>query len=129
MHLVCECTALQDLRVSFAPLFQRAAIMQQFMWQADRMRVAHFLEAGGRMMQEIDLAAMGHTFNQPGWLEQMHSLALPWDRGLPTALGPPVCSMLCTRVPGRDRGTASPGRMQLTWGTRRIDGRACMPAR
>ena len=35
MHLVFECTALQDLRMSFAPLFQRATTMQQFMWQPD----------------------------------------------------------------------------------------------
>ena len=31
MHLVFECTALQDLRVSFAPLFQQATTMQQSM--------------------------------------------------------------------------------------------------
>ena len=54
MHLVFECTALQDLRMSFAPLFQRATTMQQFMWQPDLMRVAQFLEAGVRTMQGID---------------------------------------------------------------------------
>ena len=51
MHLVFECTALQDLRVSFAPLFRRATTMQQFMWQPDLMRVA---QAGVRTMQGID---------------------------------------------------------------------------
>ena len=33
-------------RVSFAPLFQRAATMKQFMWQPDLMRVAQFLHVG-----------------------------------------------------------------------------------
>ena len=54
MHLVFECEALQDLRVSFAPLFQRAATMQQFMWQPDLMRVARFIDAGMRRVQAID---------------------------------------------------------------------------
>ena len=54
MQLVFEYPALQDLRVSFAPLFQRATTMQQFMWRPDIMRVAQFLEAGVRTMQGID---------------------------------------------------------------------------
>ena len=54
MHLVFECTALQDLRVSFAALFQRATTMKQFMWQPDLMRVAQFIDAGVRRMREID---------------------------------------------------------------------------
>ena len=53
MHLVFECTALQDLRVSFAALFQ-ATTMKQFMWQPDLMRVAQFIDAGMRRMREID---------------------------------------------------------------------------
>ena len=54
MHLVFECTALQDLRVSFAALFQRATTMKQFMWQPDLMRVAQFIDAGMRRMRKID---------------------------------------------------------------------------
>ena len=54
MHLVFECTALQDLRVSSAALFQRATTMKQFMWQPDLMRVAQFIDAGVRRMREID---------------------------------------------------------------------------
>ena len=54
MHLVFECTALQDLWVSFAPLFQRATTKQQFMWQPDLMQVAQFPEAGVRRMRGID---------------------------------------------------------------------------
>ena len=54
MHLVFECTALQDLRVTFAALFQRATTMKQFMWQPDLMRVAQFIGAGMRRMREID---------------------------------------------------------------------------
>ena len=54
MHLVFECAALQDLRVSFAALFQRATTTKQFMWQPDLMRVAQFIDAGVRRMREID---------------------------------------------------------------------------
>ena len=54
MHLVFECTALQDLRVSLAELFQRATTMKQFMWQLDVMRVAQFIDAGVKRMREID---------------------------------------------------------------------------
>ena len=54
IHLVFECTALQDIWVSLAPLFERATFMQQFMWQPDLMRVVQFLEAGVRRLQEND---------------------------------------------------------------------------
>ena len=54
MHLVFECNALQDLRVSFAALVQRATTMQQFKWQPDLMRVAQIIDAGVRWMREID---------------------------------------------------------------------------
>ena len=66
--LVFECSALQDLRVSFAPLFQRAATMQQFMWQPDLMPVAQFQVS--EQCREL-IQAMDQTSNQPGWLEQM----------------------------------------------------------
>ena len=49
-----ECTALQDLRVSFAPLLQQATTMKQFMWQPDLIRAARILEAGVRRMRETD---------------------------------------------------------------------------
>ena len=52
MHLVFDCSALQDLQVSFAALFQRATTVKQFMWQPDLMRVAQFIDAGVRRMRE-----------------------------------------------------------------------------
>ena len=54
MHLVFECTALQDLRVPFTALFQQATTMKQFMWQPDLMRVAQFIDADVRRMRKID---------------------------------------------------------------------------
>ena len=54
MHLVFECTALQDLRVSFAALFQRATTMKQFMRRPDHMRAAQFINAGVRRTRKID---------------------------------------------------------------------------
>ena len=53
LGLVFECTALQDLRVSFAALLQQATTMKQFMWQPDLMRAAQFIDAGVRRMREI----------------------------------------------------------------------------
>ena len=61
-HLVFECPALQDLRVSFAALFQRATTLKQFMWQPHLMRVAHFTDADVRRVRK-SIEAMDQTSN------------------------------------------------------------------
>ena len=54
MHLVFECTALQDLRNAFAPIFEGAATMQQFMWQPNLLQVSRFLDASMKRFRAID---------------------------------------------------------------------------
>ena len=68
---------LAENGLKFAPLFQRATTMKQFMWQLDHMRAAQILDAGVRRIQEIDPSNGSdiQLASLAGWLEQHNFLS------------------------------------------------------
>ena len=62
-HLVFECPELQCFREQWAHLFEGPETMQAFMWQADKVGVAKFINA---CLQKMNPSCEGQPSDQPG---------------------------------------------------------------
>ena len=64
-HLVFECPALQCLRDTYPHLFTGDPTMRQFMWQADLVGVAKFVDACLEMVYAAGPSSVGQASDQP----------------------------------------------------------------